>query len=137
MSSHPSAARVVFRILDPVFIQWNHMDQNIIVITPKKYVAKSVWRNSRGQVTQTPARARDYATFLHIPGLKISQTTGVKFRFTPAHLYRDLLIEDRVMVDNGIKIHLTRRAMNQNVVFPKGVYLGHLHVTTDFHINSY
>ena len=39
-------------------------------------------------------------------------------------------------MDNGIKIHLTHRAMNQNVFFPKGVYLGCLHTTADFHINS-
>ena len=59
----PSTARVVFRILDPVFIQWNHVDQSIIVKTPRRYVAKPVWRNSRGQVTQSLAHARDYANF--------------------------------------------------------------------------
>jgi len=64
----PSAARVVLRILDPVFIQWNHMDQNIMVRTPRRYDAKPVWRNSRGQVTQPLARARDYANFYTYQG---------------------------------------------------------------------
>ena len=113
------------------------MDHSIIVKTPRRYVARPVWRNSRGQITQPPACSKDYANFLHIPGLNIIQTTGIKFHFTPARMYRDLLVEDRVMVNNGIKLRLTRIVMTQQVVFPKGVYLGRLHVTTDFHINSY
>jgi len=132
----PGSARVVFRVLDPVFIQWNHMDQSIIVKTPRRYAAKPVWCNSRGQVTQPLARTRDYGNFLHIPGLHIIQKTGVRFRFTPACMYRELPLEDRVIVDNGIKIRLTRTALTQQVAFPKGVYLGRPYVTTDFHINS-
>ena len=133
----PSAARMVLRILDPVFIQWNHMDENIMVRTPRRYDAKPVWRNSRGQVTQPLARARDYANFLHIPGLHIIQKTGARFRFAPACMYRELLLEDRVIMDNGIKIRLTHTALTQQVAFAKGVYLGRLYVTADFHINSY
>ena len=59
----PSAARVLFHILDPVFIQWHHIDQNIIVNTPRRYVVRSVWRNLRSKKTQPPARARDHVNF--------------------------------------------------------------------------
>jgi len=117
----PSAAQVLFRILDPVFIQWQHMDQSIIVKTPRRYVARSVWRNLRGQtqITQPPACTRDHANFLHIPGFNIIQTTGVKFHFTPARMYCDVLVEGSVIVNDGIKMHLSRLAMIQKPFFLK------------------
>jgi len=55
----------------------------------------------------------------------------------PARKYRDLLVNDKVATDYGIKIRLTRLATTQQVVFPRGVYLGALHITTTLHINSY
>jgi len=75
--------------------------------------------------------------FLHITGLNVIQTTGVKFRFTPARMSCHVLVEGSVLVKNGIKIRLSRLAMTQLAIFPKGVYLGRLHVQTDFHVNSY
>jgi len=108
----------------------------IIIKTPRRYVAKPLWRDSRGHVTPIRARARDYAKFLHIPGLHVIQTGGVQFHFIPARTCRDLLVKDRVTVDDGIKIRLTRLATTQ-VIFPRGVYLGALHTTTTLHINSY
>ena len=131
----PTTARIVFCILDPNCIQWLHVDQKIIVKTPRRYVAKPLWRDSRGHVTPLLVRAQDYAKFLHIPGLHVIQNSGVQFHFTPARTYRDLLVEDRVAVDDGIKIRLTRLATT--AVFPRGVYLGALHITTTLHINSY
>ena len=133
----PNAARVVFRILDPNFIQWLHMYQRIIVKTQRRYVAKPLWRNSRWHATPVLARARDYAKFLHILGLHVIQISGVQFNFTPARTYRDLLVEDRVAVGDGIRIRLTRLATTQQVVFPRGVYLGAVHITTTLHVNSY
>jgi len=82
-------------------------------------VARSDWRNSRGQIKQPPAGARDHANFLHIPGLNVIQTTGVKFRFTPAHMYCHVLVEGSVLVKNGIKIRLSRLAMTQMPFFLK------------------
>jgi len=52
-------------------------------------------------------------------------------------MYRDVLVEGSVIVNNGIKICLSRLAMIQQAIFPKGVYLGRLHVQTDFHVNPY
>jgi len=52
-------------------------------------------------------------------------------------MYLELLLEDRVILDNGIKMRLTHTALTQQVAFPKAVYLGRLYVTTDLHINSY
>ena len=128
-------APVVFRILNPNCIQWIQVDQKIIIKTPRRYVAKPLWRDSCGHVTPMLARAQHYAKFLHIPGLHVIQNSGVQFHFTPARTYRDLLVEDRVAVDDGIKIRLTRLATT--AVFPRGVYLGALHITTTLHINSY
>jgi len=133
----PTAARVVFHILDPNSIQGLHMDQKIIVETPRRYVARPLWRDSRGQVMSTLSRASHYAKFLHIPGLHVIQISEVQFHFTPARAYRNLLVEERVTVDDGIRIRLTRLATTQEVVFPRGVYLGALHITTTLHINSY
>jgi len=82
-------------------------------------------------------RAQDYAKFLHISGLHVIQNNRVHFHFTPARKYCDLLVEDKVAVDDGIKIRLTRLATIQQVVFPRGVYLGALHITTTLHLNSY
>jgi len=98
--------------------------------TPRRYAAKPLWRDSRGHVTPMLIRAQDYAKFLHIPGLHVIQNNGVHFHFTPARTYRDLLVEDKVVVDDGIKIRLTRLATTQQVVFPRGVNLGALHTTT-------
>ena len=97
------------------------MDQKIFIETPRRFVAKPLWRDSRGHVTAILARARDYAKFLHIPGLHVIQNSGVQFQFRPARTFRDLLVEDRVTVDDGIKIRLTRLATTQ-VIFPRGVY---------------
>jgi len=80
----PAAARVVFRILNPNCIQWLHVDQKIIIKAPQSYEAKPLWSDSRGQVTSTLARARDYAKYLHIPGLHVIQMHDVQFYFTPA-----------------------------------------------------
>jgi len=80
----PTAARVVFRFLDPHCIQCLHVDQKIIVKTPRRYAAKPLWRDSRGHVTPMLTRAQDYAKFLHIPGLHVIQNNGVHFHFTPA-----------------------------------------------------
>jgi len=133
----PTAARVVFQIPNPNCIQWLHVDQKIIIKTPQRYEAKPLWRDSRGQVTMTQARARDYAEFLHIPGLHVIQIHDVQFRFTPAWAYRDLLVEDRVAVSNSIKIRLTRLATTKQAVFPRGAYLGDLHIVNPLHINVY
>jgi len=133
----PTAARVVFRILNPNCIQCLHVDQKIIIKTPQRYEAKPFWRDWRDQVTTTLARARDYATFLHIPGLHVIQMHDVQFHFTPARAYRDLLVEYRVAVNDGIKIRLTRLATTKQAVFPRGAYLGALHIVTPLHINVY
>ena len=53
------------------------MDQSIIVKTPRRYVARSVWHNRSGQVTQPLARARNYANFLHVPGFNIIETPEI------------------------------------------------------------
>ena len=132
----PATARVVFRILDPNCIQWLYWDQKIIIKTPRRYVAKPLWRDSRVHNTPMLARTQDYAKFLHIPGLHVIQNNGVHFHFTPARKYRDLLVNDKVAVYDGIKIKLTSLATTQ-VVFPRGVYLGALHITTTLHLNSY
>ena len=78
-----------------------------------------------------------FSNFLHIPGLNVIQTTGLKFRFTPARMHRHVLVEGSVLVNNGIKIRLSCLAMTQQAIFPKGCYLGRSHVQTDFHVNSY
>ena len=132
-----TAAHVVFRILNPNCIQWLYEDQKIIIKTPRRYETKPLWRDSRGQVTPTLARAQAYAKFLYIPGLQVIQNNGVHFHFTPARKYRDLLVKDKVTVYNGIKIKLTSLATTQQAVFPRGVYLGDLHTTTTLHSNSY
>ena len=113
------------------------MDQKIIVKTPRRYVANPLWRDSRGHVMPMLARAQDYAKFLQIPGLHVIQNNGVHFYFTPARTYSDLLVEDKVAVDDGIKIRLTRLATTQQVAFPRDIYLGALHITTTLHLNSY
>ena len=82
-------------------------------------------------------RAQDYAKFLHIPGLHVIQIHDVQFHFIPARPYRDLLVEDRVAVNDGIKIRLTRLSTTKQAVFPRGVYLGALHIVTLLHINVY
>jgi len=133
----PAAARVVFRVLDPNCIQRLYGDQKIIIKTPRRYVAKPLWRDSRGHVTPILARAQDYAKFLHISDLHVIQNNGVHFHFTPERKYRDLLVKDKVAVYDGIKIKLTSLATTQQVVFPRGVYLGALHITTTLHLNSY
>jgi len=133
----PAAARVVFRILNPNCIQWVYGDQKIIIKTPRRYVAKPLWRDSRGHVTPILARAQDYAKFLHIPGLQVIQNNGVHFHVTPVRKYRDLLVENKVAMYDGIKIKLTSLAITQQAVFPRGVYLGALHITTTLHSNSY
>jgi len=83
------------------------------------------------------ARAQDYTKFLHISGLHVIQNNGVHVHFTPARKYRDLLDNNKVAVYNGIKIKLTSLAITQQTVFPRGVYLGALHITTTLHSNSY
>jgi len=133
----PAAARVVFRILNSNCIQWLYEDQKIIIKTPRRYETKPLWRDSRGQVTPMLARAQDYTKFLHISGLHVIQNNGVHFHFTPARNYRDLLVKDKVAVYNGIKTKLTSVATTQQAVFPRGVYLGALHITTTLHSNSY
>ena len=93
-----AAARVVFRILNPDCIQWLYGDQKIIITTPRRYVAKPFWRDSRGNVTPMLARAQDYTKFLYISGLHVIQNNGVHFHFTPARKYRDLVVNDKVAV---------------------------------------
>jgi len=130
-------SQIVFRILDPNCIQWLYGDQKVIIKTPRRYVAKPLWRDSRGHVTPILARAQNYAKFLRIPGLYVIQNNGVHFHFTPARKYRDLLVKDKVAAYDGIKITLTSLATTQQAVFPQGVYLGALHITTTLHLNSY
>ena len=80
------------------------MDQSIIVKTPRRYVARSVWHNRSGQVTQPLARARNYANFLHVPGFNIIETPGVKFRFTSArHDARDEQASGLDRTGSGLK----------------------------------
>jgi len=133
----PTAARVVFRILNPHFIQWFHGDQKIIVKTPRIYAAKQLWRDSRGHATPMLAHSQDYPEFLHIYGLRVIQNNRVHFHFTPARKHCDLLANEKVAVNDEIRIRLTRLATTPQVVFPGGVYLGALHFTTTLHINSY
>ena len=133
----PVAAHVVFRIFNPNCMQWLYEDQKIIIKTPRRYETKLLWRDSRGQVTPMLARAQAFAKFLYIPGLQVIQNKGVHFHFTPARKYRDLLVKDKMVVYNGIKIKLTSLAITQRAVFPRGVYLGALHITTTLHSNSY
>jgi len=83
------------------------------------------------------ARAQGYTKFLHISDLHVIQNDGMHFHFTPARKYRDLLVKDKVAVYNDIKIKLTSLAITQQTVFPRGVYLGALHITTTLHSNSY
>jgi len=55
------------------------VDQKIIIKTPRTFVAKPLWRYARDHVTPILARARDYAKFLHTPGLHVIQNNGVHF----------------------------------------------------------
>jgi len=118
-----TAARFVFRILNPNCIQWLYGDQKIIIKTPRSYVAEPLWRDSRGHVTPVLARAQDYAKFLHISGLHVIQNNGVHFHFMPARKYSDLVVKDKVAVDDGIKIKLTSLATTQQVVFREALIL--------------
>jgi len=52
-------------------------------------------------------------------------------------MYRHVLVEGSVLGNNGIKIRLSRLVMTQQDIFPEDVYLGRLHVQTDFQVNSY
>ena len=133
----PAAARIVFRILNPNYIQWLYGDQKIIIKTPRRYVAKPLWCDSRGHVTPMLARVQDHAKFLHIPGLHVIKNNGVHFHFMPARKYCDLLVENKVVLYDGIKIKLTSLAITQQAVFLRGVYLGALQITTTLHSNSY
>jgi len=112
-----AATRVVFRILNPNCIQWLYGDQKINIKTPRRYETKPLWRDSRGQVTPMLARPQAYAKFLHIPGLQVTQNNGAHFHFTPARRYRDLLVNDKVVVYNGTKIKSTSLAITQQTVF--------------------
>jgi len=61
------------------------------------------------------ARSQDYEKFLHISGLHGFQNNGVHFHFMSAWKYHDLLVKDKVAVDDGIKIRLTRLATTSSL----------------------
>jgi len=129
----PTMNRLAFRIFDTENIKWIHTEQKIILKTPKRYVAASLWRDANGQPVQRQTQARDLMKFIHIPGIRAFHNQGMQFYFKPTRIYRDVLLENFAIVSEGIRLRLSRVAASQRIVIPKSVYIGELNIINNLH----
>lgn len=130
-------ARIAFRITIPYYIQLQPNEQIIAIRAPQRYDATSRWHDARGKIITTVTHAHDYAKFIKIYGFHIIQLRGSHFHFRPTQAYQDSLVEERVYIDNGIKLRLTKQTTTKPIVFAKGAYLGNLHIVTPLQANIY
>jgi len=119
--------KILFKISNPFYIQWQSMAQNIIIRAPHRYEKTTSWPNQEKRAYQ-PTHSSDYAKYVIIQGLHIMEMTQAHFHFRPTQAYQDILIEERIYYDKAIKLRLTKAASRKPLLIPKGSYLGNLFV---------
>lgn len=121
-------ARITFKITNSYYIQWKPTEQNIIIRAPHHFDKTTRWQDQQGRRIQEVTHSSDYAKHIIIRGFHIGQMIGAHFHIRPAYGHQNILIEERIYFDNGIKLRLTKRASQRSLVIPKGAYLGNLYI---------
>jgi len=129
-------SRIIFRISNPHYIEWSPMAQHFLLRAPHVYTTEPSWRtpgNAHVQVTHE----HDFAKYVEIRGLHVTQMTNAHFFFRPSKEYQHILIEERVFFQPHIKLRLTTSATRRGVTIPKGAVLGIMCIILPMFVQRY
>jgi len=125
---------IVVRIFYPKCVKWNPVTQELLLKNPRRFIAKHVWHTPQRSEPLRIVTPADYSVYLYMGGLSVIHNYNTKFRFIPSRSYRKIFKESQIVVNQGIKLHLTHLAVSQKTLIPIGAYIGHLGIQNTFQV---